>query len=190
MEQYANFIKTYGTGVNYGSIDLKSCSESDLELIPKFIHDLLNSTGVSSFIDGFLWTIHPNDLVEWLNDWLPFSERCIPFARTAMADVLFIRNGEIMLLNSNWGLVDYTIDDDSMFFDHFLTNEQYLDENFNKSLFNQLKDKNLNQDECFGFTPLLSLGGAEVVNNLSRLGMKEYLDIVSKSNDNVTFFKH
>ena len=94
-----------------------------------------------------------------------------------------------MILNSNYGLVDYTIDEVPMFFNHFITSQQYLEDVFDKNIYDELDNSDLEIDECFGYTPLLSLGGTMAVQNLTKMKMMEYLDIVSKSSE-VKFFKH
>jgi len=190
MQDYIDFFETYGAGTKVADIDFSICKNSDIELIPPSVKVFLSEVGISHFANGYLWTLQPNEYVELINEWLPFPERCIPILRTAMADIIYIRNGEIMILNSNWGLVDYTIDEDAMFFNHFLTNDDYLKDVFNKSLFDELQDKSLDLDECFGFNQILALGGNEKAENLYRVGMLEYLDILFRSNEEIRFFAH
>lgn len=36
-------------------------------------------------------------------------------------------------------------------------------------------------DECFGYTPLLGLGGSKKVDNLRKVKIKEHIDLITQS---------
>ena len=39
---------------------------------------------------------------------------------------------------------------------------------------------NLEQDECFGYVPLLGLGGSEKVDNLDKVKIREHIELISQ----------
>lgn len=38
----------------------------------------------------------------------------------------------------------------------------------------------LEQDECFGYVPLLGLGGSEKIQNLKKVKIREYIELISQ----------
>jgi hypothetical protein len=190
MKKFKAFNEKFGEGKRYEPIDLSNMSEYDNYLFIPELKELLQNEGVSSYMDGFFWTLNPLDYVDWLNDWLYFEDRSIPFARTAFGDIIFIREKIIMILNSNKGRVDFVTDDVDRFFNWDLIDDWYLNEYFKKDIYDNLSPKpNLVQDECLGYFPLLSLGGNENPENLKIVKMREYLDIVAKASDGIKFWE-
>ncbi|MEZ4778649.1 MAG: DUF1851 domain-containing protein [Flavobacteriaceae bacterium] len=190
MNQFNTFIEKFGQGSKIREVDTSKIEKLQPNALPEII-TLLKEDGVSSYMNGFFWTLDPNEYLEFINEWLQADDICIPFARTALADLFFVHRGEIMILHSNKGFLDYTSPYVEWFFNRFLTDEPYLIEHFSYNLYQKLPNKeSLSHDECFGFTPLLSLGGSENVENLSKVKMREYLDIVAKAADELTFYPY
>ncbi len=191
MNEYEDFIEQYGKGTFYHSIDLNKLNDNEkLNLIPA-VTRLLENDGVSSYIGGFFWTLDPTEYSEWLNDWLPFDDFCVPFARSAMGDIFFVRQGEILVLSSSMALVDFTTANSEWFFNRYLTDDWFLNRYCDKEIYDKLKDKKLEHDQCFGYTPLLSLGGSKDSEKLEIVQMSEYLDIVSQSApDDIVFYEY
>lgn len=191
MEKYIKFYEKYGPGKFYGSIDLDVLEFHDQYLLTDEIIELLKNEGISSYANGLLWTLNPSEYLDWLNDWLPFDDRSVPFARSAFGDILFIREQQIMALNSSKGFMSVMtdVDDIDSFINRYLTDSWFYNTFFNADIFNQIEDKNLSKDECFGFQPLLSLGGNRDVKSLKKVAMREHLAIISSSSD-VVFYEH
>lgn len=38
----------------------------------------------------------------------------------------------------------------------------------------------LEHDECFGYVPLLGLGGSEKINNVSKVKIREHIELISQ----------
>ncbi len=138
----------------------------------------------------FLWTLNPADYADWLSDWVnefrTLQERCIPFARTAYGDIIFVQGHVITVLNVNRGLIASQTDNVDRLFNWYLTDDWFLNEYFNKEKYDTPNTK-LKSDECFGFEPLLSQGGKEASENLKIVKLKDYLDAVSKTIERVKF---
>ena len=43
-----------------------------------------------------------------------------------------------------------------------------------------IENGKLDFDECFGYVPLLQLGGSEKVENLKKVKIKEHLELITK----------
>jgi hypothetical protein len=189
MENYTEFTEMYGKGLFHKSIDVAEINEYDQFLLTPEIINLLAKEGISSYGNGFIWTLDPNEYVEWFNKWLDFEDRCVPFMRTAFGDIFFMRDQQPMVLNSNKGLVDYTTAQLDWFFNRYLAEEEFMEEYFNMPLYEKLNSPELSADECYGYRILLSDGGTETTENLSKVQLKEYLHLLSKSGE-LQFFQH
>ncbi len=190
MEQFEKFFSKFGEGEKIKNIDLNQLEDIHEYFIPE-IFNFLENSGVSSFMDKFFWTLDPMEYLEWLNDWVGFKELVIPFARTGFGDILFIKEKQVMILLSNKGLLDYTTKRVDWFFNRYLTDDKYIENYFCIDMFCNVKDaEKLTHEECFGYFPLLSLGGSEKIENLKRVKMKEYLLLVSQSSGSLTFHPH
>lgn len=190
MKNFSKFTATYGSGIKVQVI-----TEQELVpykgFLPPELYELLINDGVSHYIDKFLWTLNPGHYIDWLNQWVQMDGTCIPFARTALGDILFVYNREIMLLLTNQGYLNYTVGESDLFFDRSMVDQYYLEKYFNYKLFKKLKNSGeLEHDECYGFKPLLSLGGEVKYENLERVKMREYLLLVSQASDELTYYPY
>ncbi|GAA0876048.1 hypothetical protein GCM10009118_24580 [Wandonia haliotis] len=190
MKQYINFTTKFGEGIKHQNVDIAAISEYDQYLLTNEVVEILSEEGISSYGDGFIWTLNPNDYVEWLNNWIQLEDRCVPFGRTAFGDLFFMKERQPMILTVSKGLIDYTTSRLDWFFNRYLSEDEFMDEYFNLTLYKNLSSKDLNQNECYGFKTLLSEGGAETISNVSKMDLKAYLASVSSNLAEVGFYKH
>lgn len=190
IEKYSRFVEKFGKGIRYSDILISEINEYDQFLMIDEILDFLSTEGISSYNEGYLWTLNPNDFTEVLNDILPFEERCIPFARSAFGDMLFLREKNIYVLNTSSGFMSLLTDDFDLFVNRYLTDDWFYTTFFNGDLFNELLKNDISHDECMGFDPVLSEGGIRDVTSLKNLKLHEYLESVSKSSIKIEFYKH
>ena len=142
-------------------------------------------------MDGFLWTLDPAPHAGWLTEWIGTDSPCVPFARTAFADLLFVVDRRIVVLLSNKGLLSRLTDRGDRLFNRFLTDNTFLRKYFAIDLFREARSSyGLGPDECFGFTPLLSLGGSETVEHIAPVKLDEYLLLLSQASDELDFVEH
>ncbi len=185
---FEKFYKKFGEIDTHYLIDMDNLKIDKSLFIPE-IFELLKKDGVSSYGDKFIWTLNPDDYYEWLNDYLRLESKVVPFGRTAFGDIFFIKDGEVMILINGYGYIDYTTSRVDWFFNRYLTDNAYLDKYFKKSNFNQLANKNnLTHDTCFGYVPLLALGGSEELENLQLVKMKEHLLLNSQAIGQAQFY--
>jgi hypothetical protein len=64
-----------------------------------------------------------------------------------------------------------------------LADEGFLRDNLNDTNYPAAKEKlgELEYDECYGYVPLLELGGAEKIDNLQRVKIKEHISLIAQT---------
>jgi hypothetical protein len=97
-----------------------------------------------------------------------------------MGDLIIWADGYVRLLNYRYGILKTVIPNFLFFF---------------RSLSDKFKNKYLNwqpypeaiekygepeYDECFGYTPLLGLGGSEKVENLKKVKLREHIQLITE----------
>ena len=177
MKQYTKFTEKYGKGVKYQEIDISTISEYDQYLLTSELVEILTEEGISSYGNGLIWTLNPNDYVDWLNDWLTFEDRSVPFMRSAFGDVLFIRAGNIMVLNSYTTKISLMTDDLEEFINRYLTDTWFLTTFFNSDNSSKLENNKIGINECYALT------------TQSVANMKEYLTEQSQMKT-IQFYEH
>lgn len=63
-----------------------------------------------------------------------------------------------------------------------LGDDYFLEKYFQVPQYTEAVNKlgNLEQDECFGYVPLLGLGGSEKVDNLDKVKIREHIELISQ----------
>lgn len=81
------------------------------------------------------------------------------------------KNGNFVMLAKNFKRFIQNLGDD-YFIEKYFQIPQYIE------AVNKLGK--LEQDECFGYVPLLGLGGSEKVQNLKKVKIREYIELISQ----------
>lgn len=126
--------------------------------------------GFGTFYDGYLKVINPNDYNELIERSYFLGDVSIPIFATAFGDLItWEKNQFVGIVKYRFGETDVI----SMALISFLTMLQT--ENWMKNILSIKQYKaatkklgKLEYDECFGYVPLLALGGKESVNNLKK----------------------
>ena len=183
--------------------DFKLHKPADSAVIEKYTnvlpHALINiwkEYGFGTFAKGFLKTINPDEYQELLNETYMSDNNPIPIFTTALGDIVIIkdfigkkekgywirtlryREGEENTLR-----VMPSLDDELGFFAKVLT-----DTNTYKNLFfwgdyiEAVKEYGTipEYDECYGFVPLLGLGGPREVENMQIVKIKEHIMLIKE----------
>ena len=76
------------------------------------------------------------------------------------------------------------------FFLEDLQDEVFNDDYFDVSMYNDAIKiwGNIEFDECFGYVPLLGLGGSEKVQNLKKIKIKEYIEVIVQLVGRIGFY--
>ncbi|MBC1458182.1 T6SS immunity protein Tdi1 domain-containing protein [Listeria newyorkensis] len=149
--------------------------------IPEELISVWNDKGLGSFSKGYLRVINPNDYLDILKDSYARAEKAIPIFTTAMGDILVWEDGYVLQLKYRKGGVEVAAGKFKFFFknaidDYFL--EKALDWAPYEEAIKLYGEPDY--DECFGYTPLLGLGGPEKVDNLEKVKLKEHIYLITQ----------
>lgn len=153
--------------------------------LPPQLIDFWNSYGFGIFMNGYLKLINPLEFQPVFDEAYDNTDVEIVFGVTALGDFLtwtgdairavYFRNGKDSIIESG--------DDMEWFFDMDLADEGFLRANLSDHNYLTAKENHgaLQYDECFGYVPLLSLGGQEKVEHLQKVKIKEHIAIIAQS---------
>lgn len=140
--------------------------------------------GFGEFMDGYLKIVNPNDYQGVLNDAYNNSDNEIVFGITALGDFMCWDKDAINLVKFRYG--NYNIiesgDDMEWFFNSDLAEDFFVKEELLAKNYSSAKEKlgDLEFDECFGYVPLLGIGGSEKAENLQKVKIKEHISIIAQ----------
>lgn len=148
--------------------------------LPGEVIALWKEFGFGTFYDGYLKSINPNDYKELLEKSYFLGDVSIPIFATGFGDLITWENDRYI------GIVKYRYGENDVIsagFDYFfddLTDGELDDEELSIKQYKAAIKKlgNLEYDECFGYVPLLALGGKESVNNLKKVKIREHIAMI------------
>lgn len=149
------------------------------EKIPAQFIEIWKNYGFGTFLNGFLRIINPNDYMDFTQKSY-FEKKSIPLLVTALGDIIVWED------NAYFFILQYRYNNFSSLARGFKVFEKLLDET--EYFFRKVQAKNFNEalqnlgapayDECFGYVPLLSLGGSEKPENLQKVKLREHLELM------------
>ncbi|TGA98522.1 DUF1851 domain-containing protein [Sporolactobacillus shoreae] len=151
-------------------------------LIPNELTLIWKKYGLGSFLKGYLKIINPEDFVEILNDSYFRSDLAVPVFATGMGDIItWEENRYLRLVEYRKGIFkgisagfEFFFSDleNNIFLDKYLDAKQYFEaiDTYGEPAY----------DECFGYTPLLGIGGSEKVENLKKVKLREHIQIITE----------
>lgn len=164
-----------------GDVDKKIISKYS-EYLPEELISVWNKYGFGSFLNGYLKVINPEDYKDILERSYSDAKTSIPVFVTAFGDIItWEKNKYLNIVYMRYGRSEVMLDGIEFFFS-LLGDEP---KEFNDDFFSIGQYKKavkaygtLSYDECFGYAPLLALGGAETVKNIKTVKIKEYLELI------------
>lgn len=150
--------------------------------LPKEIIETWKKYGFGSFLNDYLKVVNPDDFLDVLERSYIRYEQAIPIFTTSMGDIIVWEKGKyVNLLNFRRGYVHVVSSGFEFFFDD-LDDKDFMDEELMWQPYPEAKSKYgfPDYDECFGYTPLLGLGGAEKVENLNKVKLKEHILVITE----------
>jgi hypothetical protein len=156
--------------------------EKYTDQIPSEVIDIWRQYGFGSVSQGYLKIINPDKLEKLLEEVYTRFQEAIPLFVTSMGDIIVWEKGRYLnLLNFRRNDVN-AISAGFDFFLEDLNDEEFLiDELKWVSYSNAVKKYGEpNFDECFGYVPLLGLGGSEKVENLQKVKWVEHIYLITQ----------
>lgn len=150
--------------------------------LPNDLVDIWRGYGLGTILDGYLRIIDPEEYQELLDETYFRGKIAVPIMATAFGDIITLEEGQYI------GIVKYKNGSFAIItkkFERFMQNladEYFLQKYFQITQYEEAVEKlgELNIDECYGYVPLLGLGGNEKVDNLRIVKMREHIELISR----------
>ncbi|EMI9087806.1 MULTISPECIES: T6SS immunity protein Tdi1 domain-containing protein [Bacillus] len=156
------------------------------EYLPKELIEAWRIYGYGTFMDGYLKVINPDDFSSLVSDTYLGSKGTIPIFTTSLGDIIIFEKDEnqesyIVMINYRKGKTKVLASKFSLFI-RFLEEEAFKQRALGWLPYPEaIKQYNEPEyEECFGYTPLLGLGGEEKVENLKKVKLKEHILIITE----------
>lgn len=160
-------------------------------ILPKEILEIWKNYGLGSFMNGYLQIINPDEYRELVKDTYLDGNEAIPIMVTAFGDVLIIEEQEyigiIKYKNGDFKIIDaFDVGSCEIFLldlkDDYYKGKYFEIPQYEKAIAMHGK---LAYGECFGYMPLLGLGGAEKVENLQKVKIREHIELITQTVGNI-----
>ncbi|RRN46993.1 DUF1851 domain-containing protein [Streptococcus halitosis] len=145
--------------------------------VPAELVQIWQEDGLGTFLDGYLKVINPDDYLELLQDSYFRGDDAFPMFATAFGDIITWEKNEFLgIIKYKDGTFDIFLENLSLFI-KFLPDKGFTDDYFDIPLYKKAvaKHAQLAYDECFGFVPLLALGGFKDVDHMDRVKVLEHI---------------
>lgn len=155
--------------------------------LPSEMIDFWKEFGFGTFYDGYLKAINPDDYKDLIEKSYFQGDVSIPIFATAFGDLItWEKNQFVGIVKYRYGENDVISDGFDFFFDD-VTDGELDDEYFSIKQYKAAIKKlgSLEYDECFGYVPLLALGGKESVNNLKKVKILEHIALITEMSGEV-----
>ena len=147
--------------------------------IPEQFLNIWKKYGFGQFLQGYFKLVNPDNYIEFVRKSY-FEKNCIPLLVTAFGDIVVWEKNEYLSLLTyryrNFDCLEYGCE----FLFNDLSDNKYVERHFkNRNFYNALEKLGIpSYDECFGYVPLLSLGGSEKTENLQKVKLREHLELM------------
>lgn len=151
---------------------------------------LWQEVGLGSYCDGMLKIINPSDYQDVLNSCyiMDYDKSFLPFMCTAFGDVFaYVKNSRlknyIVYLNVRYGTYLILPDNLVLLLGKIIFNKSILKGWFDLENYPVIQEVigTPGYDECFGYSPLLALGGSESIENVRIVKTLPYIDISTQT---------
>lgn len=151
-------------------------------IVPDELTKIWEEYGFGRLVRGYLKVINPEDYQELLNETYFRGNISIPILTTAFGDIVTLEEGQyigmVKYKNGNFVILAKS-------FKRFMQNlgdNYFLEKYFQIPQYTEAINKlgKLERDECFGYAPLLGLGGSERVDNLKKVKIREHIELISQ----------
>ncbi|OCA76383.1 hypothetical protein BBI01_06745 [Chryseobacterium artocarpi] len=172
----------------YGNIENKIEISSDhLARVKSSIPDELFtfiSNGSGVYMDGFFWVVDPVEYEPILKEiYTPVQEPSICFARDAFGGLYTYEDNSVVYINIRYGVSKVIGRKVNVLFNSIMTDWEYFSEELSVENYQLAKEMlgEVTRDECYGYVPLLGLGGAEKVDNLEKVNLKVHISLIAQA---------
>ena len=148
--------------------------------VPAELVQIWQEDGLGTFLDGYLKVINPDDYLELLQDSYFRGDVAFPMFVTAFGDIItWEENKYVGIIKYKNGSFNIMIKN----FTHFLKfiDSNHITKHFDLPLYHEAIEEYgpLDYSQCFGFVPLLALGGFKDVDHLDKVKMYEHILLIT-----------
>ena len=172
-----NFLKDFKL---HGEVN-QECIERYEQQLPGELIYIWRNYGFGTFMNGYLRIINPDDYLDLLKNSYFNAEAAIPIMTTAFGDIITWEEQQYVgIVEYRHGISDIIIRGFDVFM-ILLNDDQAKKMIFTLDMYdNALKERGeIEFNECFGYVPLLALGGKKSVNNLKKVKMREHIALIT-----------
>jgi hypothetical protein len=154
--------------------------------LPPEVLGVWEQYGFGSFCAGYLKVVNPEEYAELLADTYKLTSSPVPppalvlFA-TGMGDLLIWEDGYLSTIDYRHGTTK-VISKGTDFFFGDVVGDYMLVKKLRWEPFLTARERlgELAYDECFGYVPLLALGGPETVEHLQKVKLREHITLIAE----------
>ena len=150
--------------------------------VPEELVKIWEEDGLGTFLDGYLKVINPDEYLELVQETYFRGDISVPIFATAFGDVIVCEEKQYLrMVKYKDGIFD-TIFEKIPLFIKFVNDKDFTDDYFDLPLYHEAVEKYglLDYAECFGFVPLLALGGFKDVNHLNKVKIYEHILLITQ----------
>ena len=149
--------------------------------VPVELIEIWKNKGLGTFLNGFLKVINPDDYSELVRDSYFRGDIAIPIFATAFGDMIVCEEGKYLRMVKYKDGVFITILENLPLFLQFVDEPDFADDYFELPLYTEAIEKYglLDYDQCFGFVPLLALGGFKDMDHLDKVKIYEHIILIT-----------
>lgn len=164
--------------------DFKKVSDVPQEIIteyekniPQDMIDLYKEYGFGSFFHDYFKVINSHDYEDVVKESYFDGAYAIPIMATAFGDIILYNTKEQIMVILLYRYMDLEVL--GSYFFRNLVSQVYLDTKIKNKKYDKALEKYgpLEYEECFGYEPLLGLGGKENLKNIQKVRIREYIEI-------------
>jgi hypothetical protein len=153
------------------------------EAVPEALLSVWREHGLATTASGFVRLVDPSSLVDLVAETTERFGDSIPLFTTALGDIGVLKNGYVEILKYRHGRVSTLTDRPEWLFKIIGTttgreDSDHLDWSPYPDAVERLGVPA--PDECFGFTPLLVLGGPETADALQVVKLREHVLLITQ----------
>ena len=150
--------------------------------VPEKLVEVWKQYGFGSILEGYLKIVNPDEYQCILEDVYVRSKEAIILFTTSMGDIIVWEDNKYLIqLNFRRGKMKGISSGFKYFFSD-LEDESFLEDNLDWLPYLEAVKKLgvPNYDECFGYEPILGLGGSEKVDNLKKVKLVEHIYLIKE----------
>jgi hypothetical protein len=152
-------------------------------LLPEKLISFWQEHGFGTIADGYLKVVNPDDYEPSLREiYSPVYKNPVVMFITGLSDLIIWENNYTILLDLRHGTSKVLESGFKYFFEDIYDADYINDDLEGANYFSAQKQSGLIAfDECYGYVPLLGLGGPEKANNLKKVKIKEHISLVAQA---------